>query len=54
MKQIVITLSGCDDHTDVGVEVTEQELEFLQKLSKLSHEACKYGCMPTMDVKEAE
>ena len=50
--KIKVWLHGCDDSTGIPIEVSEEELKFLQKLSKLSYEISTYGCMPTLDIAE--
>lgn len=52
MKKVTISLCGCDDITSIDMEVTEEELEFLHRLSKRSHEVSEYACMPTMEIYE--
>jgi hypothetical protein len=46
--KIRIVLRGCDDSTYMDMEVTEAEVEFLERLAKISTETSTYGCMPTL------
>ena len=50
MKEASVVICGCDDLTQIEIEVTESELEFLKKLATLVNEASTYGCMPSMSV----
>lgn len=50
MKEIEIGVHGCDDSTIIKMEVSEQELEFLNRLMKLVNTASTYGCMPCLEV----
>lgn len=45
-----VELEGCDDVTPFNMEMTDEEFEFLQRVSKLSKEKSRYGCMPTLTV----
>ena len=38
-----ITLNGCDDETNMFLELTEDQVTFLEMLSKLSNETSTYG-----------
>ncbi len=43
-----ITLSGCDDKTEIWFEITRQEEEFLARLALALNDASSYGCQPQM------
>jgi hypothetical protein len=45
-----VVICGCDDLTQVEIEVTESELEFLKKLALLVNDTSTYGCMPSMSI----
>ena len=45
---ITIRLQGCDDSTIFSLEVNQLELNFLEKISKISKETSTYGCMPIL------
>lgn len=48
---VEIELVGCDDTTEIDMRVTLQELEVLQRVSKMSREISTYSCMPIMEIK---
>lgn len=50
MIDVRITLNGCDDTTCILMEVSEDELSFLERLAKLSKDASGYLCQPTLTV----
>lgn len=52
MKTYEICLMGCDDETRFNMELTDTELELVQRICKLSEETSDYGCMPTMTCEE--
>ena len=47
-----IELVGCDDTTCFYMELTDEELNLLKRVSELSKETSEYGCMPTMWIDE--
>lgn len=50
MSEVRVVVCGCDDLTEVVIEATKSELEFLNKLALLVNEASTYGCMPSMSI----
>ncbi len=54
MTKYYISLDGCDDSTGFEIELTDEEYELVDKISDMSHENSRYGCMPTMDVSKVE
>ena len=48
----VIDLNGCDDSTIFEMELTEQEYEFLSKVSELANKTSTYQCMPRLYVEQ--
>lgn len=48
---VKIELVGCDDTTEIDMCVTAQELEVLQRVSKMSREISTYCCMPIMEIR---
>jgi hypothetical protein len=54
MKTYRICLDGCDDSTCFAMGLTDDELEVVKKLEKLSKETSTYGCMPTLEIGEGE
>ena len=53
MSRCRILLNGCDDSTEVVVNIDDAEVEFLKTIAELTVAASTYGCMPTMKVLEA-
>ena len=47
-----ITLNGCDDDTYFVMELTEQEYQFLLRVSEKANETSTYGCMPRLYVEK--
>lgn len=50
MTNALVVLAGCEDTTRFHLECTEEEYDFLQRVSAMSNEASTYGCMPVMQV----
>ena len=53
MKMRII-LMGCDDSTAVEMDVTPEELEFLENLQREVNSTSTYVCMPRLDLEEVE
>lgn len=49
-----VWLNGCDDDTIFTMEMTNNEYEFLKRVSELANETSTYGCMPRLYVEKAE
>lgn len=49
-----ITLNGCDDDTFFVMELTENEYQFLLKVSEKANKTSTYGCMPRLYVEKCE
>lgn len=47
----IISLVGCDDETEFGMLLTEDEIALLQKIAAKSLIVSTYDCMPVMKVK---
>lgn len=45
-----VVLQGCDDSTEFFVDLTDDEMALVERLSTLSKEASSYGCMPTLNI----
>lgn len=45
-----ITVSGCDDHTTIEIELSEEQFNFLSMIAKEITDASKYECMPRMEI----
>ena len=43
-----VTLSGCDDQTEVWFEMTIAEVNFLTRLATALNDTRQYGCNPSM------
>ena len=52
MKKYLITLNGCDDTTYCELELNDNELEFLIKISKEINKYSYYQCQPTISIYE--
>lgn len=55
--KFIISLCGCDDESVVIMDVSAEELEFLQNLKEKIDEVSTYSCMPILllqEVKENE
>ncbi len=48
--RVLISLIGCDDTTEIEIDVTDDELLFLHKLVRLSAIWSRVHCMPVMEV----
>jgi hypothetical protein len=46
-----ITVQGCDDSTDITIELTPTELTFLTGIAEKITAASEFGCMPRMSVR---
>jgi len=53
MKRVQIRLCGCDDETELLMDVTDEQRAFLEELAKRSAEASEYGCQPRLKVADA-
>lgn len=47
-----VWLNGCDDDTIFTMEMTNNEYEFLKRVSELANETSTYGCMPRLYLDE--
>lgn len=52
--QYRISVHGCDDSTTVRMDLDEEELRLLTTLEALINATRNYGCMPSMQIQEAE
>ena len=48
--KVRIDLVGCDDTTKFDMEITQEQYEFLNEISKESKMHSEYSCMPIMEV----
>lgn len=47
-----VWLNGCDDDTIFTMEMTNNEYEFLKRVSELANETSTYRCMPRLYLDE--
>ena len=50
MNKYLITLNGCDDTTYCELELTDEELKFLVKISKEINRYSTYQCEPSISI----
>ena len=43
-----IALAGCDDQTNVEMDLTDDEAALLERVAAATRQASQFGCMPTM------
>lgn len=46
--RVTVYLWGCHDTTEFTIDVTQEEVGLLERLSKISEEVSTYACMPTL------
>ena len=54
MTKIRLNVNGCDDSTCFDLEVTDKELEFLNKIVDKCNNTKTNGCMPGMEIELPE
>lgn len=52
--EVRIELIGCDDTTQFDMEMTREQYDFLNEVSKKSIMHSEYQCMPTMKIRILE
>lgn len=52
MKRYIIILHGCDDRTDVEMELSESEAEVVNRVAVAINAESTYRCKPTMSIEE--
>lgn len=50
MKKYFITLKGCHDETCFFMELTDEQKEVVDEISRLSYEFSEFDCMPTLTI----
>lgn len=50
--KVIVRLVGCDDQTEIPLEVGVKELKFLKKIAAESEKISEFQCMPTLQVEE--
>lgn len=53
-KEYIVSIDGCDDSTEVKMQLDDGGLAVLLDLSRQSHKNSTYGCMPTITIKGHE
>ena len=53
-KLYEISVYGCDDTTTIQCELTDKELELVEKIAIAITDTSTYQCMPTMGVELVE
>lgn len=53
-KEYVIWIDGCDDSTEVKLELDDSGFAVIYELSKRSHKNSTHGCMPTITIEGHE
>ena len=54
MKTYKISVDGCDDSTEIEMELTGAEWALVKWIAQKITEASTYGCMPTMEIEEVK
>ncbi|AXH49700.1 hypothetical protein KNT98_gp58 [Gordonia phage Frokostdame] len=50
MKTYRITNSGCDDHTECDIDLTDTEVATVRKVVAELNSHSEYGCQPTIQI----
>lgn len=48
-----ISVSGCDDSTEIVLNLDEPQISTFRKISDRLNERSSYGCMPKIAIREA-
>lgn len=54
MTTWTIKLRGCDDNTYFDMELSDNDLDTLRRVSELSKQHSKETCMPTLHLEESK
>ncbi len=54
MTAYVIRLSGCDDSTEFGIDLTGAEAALLKRVAELSDQVSQFACQPTLTIREGK
>jgi len=46
----VITLHGCDDTTEIEIELTPDAAALIERIRDASHQTSTYACMPVLEI----
>lgn len=52
--RLTLAIRGCDDRTNIGLELTQSELDFVTKLCQLSKQESTFSCQPTLAIEPIE
>jgi hypothetical protein len=52
LKDHMITLVGCDNITQVQILLTQDQVEFVQRLCEKTEEISEFQCQPTMRIQK--
>jgi hypothetical protein len=47
-----ISIDGCDDSTEVVLDLTKSQVKVIEELAEKASEVSTYGCMPTIAIIE--
>lgn len=50
MKKVRICLSGCDDNTDFILDLSNEEIRFLDMMAKITKRVSTCNCMPVLRI----
>lgn len=50
----LINCSGCDDSTQITIDLTEKQLAFVKYLADQITQTSTYGCMPRVHVRQLD
>ena len=50
----VIRLNGCDDETEIFMDLEPHEAELIERVSAASKAASTYGCMPRLNIQTVQ
>lgn len=53
-KEYSISIDGCDDSTEVKMELDDAGFTVIYELSQKSHKNSTYGCMPVITIEGHE
>jgi len=51
-ESYTIAVIGCDDTTEITMDLSKVQLELLNTLAQKSKEISTYGCMPVIEIRK--
>ena len=54
MAKYLISVDGCDDSTEIEVDLTPTQFKLLERIAEQVSEKANYGCMPSMSIEKVE